>query len=93
MQTTPASIPTPPELEQTLATLSAHRTVLGYLLLARSSQPLRIIRHSGVVFDGENGRKYARSIAKIVDAVRVGLDEATDSAEPVSLQLHLLLHY
>jgi dynein light chain roadblock-type len=65
---------TPPELEQTLSMLSSHRTVLGYLLLSRSI-PVRIIRHSGVVFDGEQGRRYARAIGKIVEAVRSGLEE------------------
>lgn len=65
---------TPPELEQTLAMLSSHRTVLGYLLLSRTV-PVRIIRHSGVVFEGEQGRKYAGAVGKIVEAVRSGLED------------------
>lgn len=63
-----------PELEQTLTLLASHRSVLGYILLSRS-QPVSIIRHSGVVFDGEQGRKYAHAIARIVESVRVGLEE------------------
>ena len=63
-----------PELEQTLTLLASHRSVLGYILLSRG-QPVSIIRHSGVVFDGEQGRKYAHAIARIVESVRVGLEE------------------
>ncbi|KAE9394878.1 hypothetical protein BT96DRAFT_827069 [Gymnopus androsaceus JB14] len=63
-----------PELEQTLALLSSHRSVLGYMLLSRG-HPVSIIRHSGVVFDGEQGKKYASVIARIVETVQVGLEE------------------
>lgn len=67
----------PPELEQTLALLTSRRNVLGYLLLSRPSHsdPVSIIRQSGVVFDGEVGRKYARAVVRIVDAVRSGLED------------------
>ena len=34
-----------------------------------------IIRHSGVVFDGEQGRRYAAVVARIVDSVQAGLEE------------------
>jgi len=74
--TSPATIPTPPELEQTLALLSSHRSVLGYLLLSRG-QPVSIIRHSGVVFEGENGRKYASAIGKIIEGVQNALEEVS----------------
>ena len=46
----------PPELEQTLTILTSHRSVLGYMLLSRG-QPVTIIRNSGVVFEGEQGKK------------------------------------
>lgn len=62
--------------------LSSHRTVLGVLLLSRASPP-SIIRHSGVVFDGEQGRKYAKTVGRIVDATKAGLDEV--DSEAVSL--------
>jgi len=64
----------PPELEQTLALLSAHRSVLGYMLLSRG-HPASLIRHSGVVFEGEQGRKYAGAIGRIVESVQAGLEE------------------
>ncbi|KAH9930461.1 uncharacterized protein BXZ73DRAFT_47539 [Epithele typhae] len=66
----------PPELEQTLTVLTSHRSVLGYMLLSRG-QPVTIIRHSGVVFEGEQGKKYASAIARIVQSVQVGLEEIT----------------
>ena len=66
----------PPELEQTLALLSSHRSVLGYLLLSRGDQ-VSIIRHSGVVFEGEHGRKYASVIGRIVESVQAGLEEVS----------------
>jgi dynein light chain roadblock-type len=66
------------ELEQTLALLSSHRSVLGYLLLSRGDQ-VSIIRHSGVVFEGEQGRKYASVIGKMVESVQAGLEEVSGS--------------
>ncbi|RXW20842.1 hypothetical protein EST38_g5021 [Candolleomyces aberdarensis] len=73
-----------PELEQKLALLSSHRTVLGYLLVARGSHP-SIIRHSGVVFEGEQGKRYAAVVAKIVESVQSGLDEVRrDDSVPAS---------
>ncbi|KAI9458052.1 hypothetical protein HD554DRAFT_2029731 [Boletus coccyginus] len=66
----------PPELEQTLTLLSSHRSVLGYLLLSRGDQ-VSIIRHSGVVFEGEQGRKYASVIGRIVESVQAGLEEVS----------------
>lgn len=63
-----------PELERTLSLLSSHRSVLGYMLITRSD-PLSIIRHSGVIFEGEQGRRYAGVIGKIVESVHDGLDE------------------
>ena len=78
-----------PELEHTLATLSAHRSVLGYMLLSRT-HPVQIIRHSGVIFEGDHGRKYAAAISRIVDTVRVGLEEVnSDSSDPVRTVLCL----
>lgn len=69
-----ATAPMPLELEQTLALLSSHRSVLGYMLLSRG-QPVSIIRHSGVVFEGEQGRKYASVIGRIIESVQGGLEE------------------
>jgi len=74
--TTHGHTPMPPELEQTLALLSSHRSVLGYLLLSRGDQ-VSIIRHSGVVFEGEHGRKYASVIGRIVESVQAGLEEVS----------------
>ncbi|KAH0834643.1 hypothetical protein J3R83DRAFT_10152 [Lanmaoa asiatica] len=74
--TTHAHTSMPPELEQTLALLSAHRSVLGYLLLSRGDQ-VSIIRHSGVVFEGEQGRKYASVVGRIVESVQAGLEEVS----------------
>lgn len=63
-----------PELEATLALLSSHRSVLGYMLVSRG-HPVSLIRHSGVVFEGEQGRKYASVIGRIVESVQGGLEE------------------
>ena len=64
----------PPELEQTLAIMTSHRSVLGYLLITRGPHP-RMIRHSGIVFDGEQGERYAAVVARIVETVQAGLEE------------------
>ena len=63
-----------PELEQTLSMLSSHRSVLGYMLVTRGHHP-SVIRHSGVVFDGEQGKRYAAVVARIVESVQAGLEE------------------
>jgi len=63
-----------PDLEQTLSLLSSHRSVLGYMLLLRG-QSLSFIRHSGVIFEGGQGKKYASAIGKIVESVESGLEE------------------
>jgi dynein light chain roadblock-type len=90
--TSPSSLPTP-ELEQTLALLSSHRSVLGYLLLSRG-QPVSIIRHSGVVFEGEHGRKYAFAIGKIIDSVQSALEEVSGEVnEGVRILSRLLSHH
>lgn len=82
-----SALVTPPELEQTLSMLSSHRTVLGYLLLSRTT-PVKIIRHSGVVFEGEQGRKYAAAISKMVEAVHSGLEfVGAEGSDAVSLSL------
>lgn len=65
--------------------LSSHRSVLGYILLTRS-HPITIIRHSGVVFEGEQGRKYASAVGRIVESVQRGLEEVSaDPSDPVCL--------
>ena len=66
----------PPEVEQTLAALSGHRSVLGFMFLSRG-HPISIIRHSGVIFEGEQGKKYASAISRIIDSVQVGLEDVS----------------
>ena len=72
--TSSAATATLAELEQTLVLLSSHRSVLGYMLLSRG-HPISIIRHSGVIFEGEQGRKYAGAIGRIIESVQGGLEE------------------
>ncbi|KAI0341318.1 hypothetical protein BDW22DRAFT_1358807 [Trametopsis cervina] len=76
------SLVTPPELEQTLASLTSHRSVLGYMLLSRG-QPATIIRHSGVIFEGEQGKKYASAISRIVESVQAGLEDVSGDSTDV----------
>ena len=85
-----APVATPPELEQTLISLTSHRSVLGYMLLSRG-QPVTIIRHSGVVFEGEQGKKYASAISRIVESVQAGLEDVSgDSTDVVSTLIYWL---
>ena len=74
----------PPELEEKFAGISSHVTVLGYMVLSRSI-PVSLIRHSGVIFEGEQGRKYAGSIAKMVAAVQGCVEDVSaDAADKVA---------
>ncbi|KAG2359592.1 hypothetical protein BDR07DRAFT_1414577 [Suillus spraguei] len=65
----------PPELEQTLALLSSHRSVLGYILLSRGDH-------------GEQGKKYASVIGKMVESVQAGLEEVSGSENDGPDSLH-----
>ncbi|KAK7694123.1 hypothetical protein QCA50_003699 [Cerrena zonata] len=80
--TTTATHLLPPELEQTFALLTSHRSVLGYLLLSRGPQ-VAIIRHSGVVFEGDQGKKYAHAVERIVESVHTGLEEVAGESGDV----------
>jgi len=81
----PALAAPPAELEQNLAILTSQRSVLGVMILSRTPSPASsagpaplltsIVRHSGVVFEGESGRKYAAAVSRIVSACELGLDE------------------
>ena len=71
-----------PEMEQILTSLTSHRSVLGYMLLSRG-QPPTIIRLSGVVFEGEQGRKYAHAISRIVESVQAGLEEVSNDPNDI----------
>jgi len=79
----------PAELEQTLSMLSSHRSVLGYILLSRGEQ-VSIIRHSGVVFEGEQGKKYAAVIRRIIESVKAGLEEVSGE-ENEGVRLYVLI--
>ena len=48
--------------------------MLGYMVLSRGGT-VSIIKHSGVVFEGDQGKKYAGVIERIVDGVQTGLEE------------------
>ncbi|KDQ18773.1 hypothetical protein BOTBODRAFT_103378 [Botryobasidium botryosum FD-172 SS1] len=64
--------PTPPEIESTLVRLSSHRNVRGVMVLAREGG---LVRHTGTIFEGEQGKKYAASVKKIVDCCSEGLED------------------
>jgi len=77
--TNPSQAPNPnaaisPELERTLTLLCSHRSVLGYMAVTRGHHP-SIIKHSGVVFEGEQGKRYAAFVARIVESAQAGLEE------------------
>ena len=58
--------------------------MLGYLLIAREIQA-SIIRQSGVVLEGEQGKRHEVFIAEIVDSVQSGLGEVgRDDSVPAS---------
>jgi dynein light chain roadblock-type len=61
-------------LESSLESMTSHRSVLGYILLSRSS-PATIIRHSGSIFEGDQGKKYAGAIKRMADTVQSGLED------------------
>ncbi|ORX39186.1 hypothetical protein BD324DRAFT_649276 [Kockovaella imperatae] len=78
-------IDAPPELEATLARLSAYRKVRGVMILSRGASTTQradgqasageasqsgILRRTGSVFEGNGGEKYASAVEDIV--LRVG---------------------
>ncbi|KAG8961967.1 hypothetical protein FRC03_004785 [Tulasnella sp. 419] len=40
-----------------------------------------IIRQTGTVFEGEQGRRYASAVKRIVDACKTSLEEVDDSGD------------
>jgi len=48
------------------------------MLLSRG-HPVSIIRNSGVIFEGEQGCKYASAIGRIIESVQGGLEEVYGS--------------
>ena len=66
--------PSSSNLDSSLESMTSHRSVLGYILLSRST-PASIIRHAGSVFEGEQGKKYATAIKRMADTVQAGLED------------------
>ncbi|GMK54233.1 hypothetical protein CspeluHIS016_0108190 [Cutaneotrichosporon spelunceum] len=60
----------PPEIEATLARLSAYRAVRGVMILARAAGGAGggIVQSTGAVFDGDSGRRYAGAVERVVAA-------------------------
>jgi len=75
---TSPTINPPPEVEQTIARLSAHKTVRGVMICSRDGP---IIRQSGSIFEGESGKKYAAAVKKIIDVCKAGLEEVNDAGD------------
>lgn len=69
------AVSVPSDIDATITRLSSHRNVRGVMILSRDGP---IIRHTGAVFDGEQGKKYAGVVKKIVDCCTTGLEEAAD---------------
>jgi len=65
--------PVPPEVESSLTRIMSTRNVRGVMVLSKDGA---MIRHTGSAFEGEAGRNYAVAVKRIVDACRVGLEEA-----------------
>jgi hypothetical protein len=88
----------PPEIESTLARLSAYRNVRGVMIISRSSDISGaaggVIQHTGSVFEGESGRKYARVVEGLVRSVSTAVtevDEGVCALPPYLTRLHSVL--
>ncbi|WVN85672.1 uncharacterized protein L203_100821 [Cryptococcus depauperatus CBS 7841] len=70
-----------PEIESTLARLSAYRNVRGVMVLKRAhhvetagdTQEGGIVQTTGSIFEREEGLKYAKAVEGIVDSVQKGV--------------------
>lgn len=51
---------------------------------------MAIIRHSGVVFEGDQGKKYAHAVERIVESVATGLEEVAGESGDVVRSLMTL---
>jgi dynein light chain roadblock-type len=72
----------PPEIESTLARLSAYRNVRGVMILTRGSAAAGIaagvVQSNGSVFEGESGKKYARVVEGLVASVEGAVAEVDE---------------
>jgi dynein light chain roadblock-type len=84
----PLSATIPPEIEGTLARLSAYRSVRGVMILSRTPVDQTqtgsttntnggggIVQCTGNIFEGEGGQKYARLVEGLVSSAARGVGE------------------
>ena len=74
-------IPVPPEIEATLSRLSAYRNVRGVMILSRSSSTGSsggLLQSTGSVFEGEDGKRYATVVEKLVATVGSAVGEVDE---------------
>jgi len=84
-----SSVAPSPELDALLNRLTSHRAVRGVLILSRDNA---IIRHSGTMFEGEEGKKYAKVVGRVVRVVREGLNEVTEGDDLKFMRLRTKRH-
>lgn len=76
-----------PEIEATLARLSAYRNVRGVMVLTHSRPTAHtsnipdtaILQTTGTVFEGDGGKKYASAVESIVEGVINALKECDEN--------------
>lgn len=72
-----------PEVEATLARLSTYRNVRGVMVLTRSrhtadtsnTSDTAILQTTGIIFEGDGGKRYASVVESIVGGVTKALKE------------------
>ncbi|KAK4685906.1 dynein light chain roadblock-type, partial [Tremellales sp. Uapishka_1] len=79
----------PPEIEATLARLSAYRNVRGVMILSRTGG---IIQSHGTVFEGESGKKYARALGGMVKSVQGAVGECDQGDELKFMRIRTKRH-
>lgn len=82
----------PPEIESTLARLSAYRNVRGVMILSRGSTAAGttagVVQSTGSVFEGESGKKYARVVEGLVASVGNAVTEVDDAVRLILYRVY-----
>lgn len=95
--------PPPPHIEATLAQISSYRNVRGVMILSRKQAQSAaeseeagghvggVVHSTGSVFDGEGGRRYARTVETLVGNVSRAVGDCEEGvSSSVSLWRSLL---
>lgn len=84
---TSLAVDIPPEIQATLARLSAYRNVRGVMIISRSTVSGTsggVVQSTGSIFEGDGGKKYARVVEGLAASVGTAVGEVDEGVSWVA---------